>query len=428
LNLQILKRMTLILSPIFAIILASTILFLSAYALTYQPGLTPGMEMEYEFLHYSDVKDATVTVMAVEGNLVELKTVSNYYSGDVNEQNITINIGVSEKTTIVPTDRADGWLSIHGSNNINVIDDHLEITMTPEDGYAEVGYSFQEPLNIWEVTYFYYYISINDISESEKYTIWMTDATGKSKFFPIDFNADEPRKPKFTIWDKKEWFNFNTIPQDELDRKKITRISVVYDGESDRTILLRNFETDQPLDHGSGHFKYFVVTSELVEGDPIYPNVPIVINEELPNDDQPTPIILQHSYREFVVAFADCDGGNCSSAYTYDKETGILTRFWTAESGIQMQLIDQKGVWATPNPAMLVLAMIHEGWINYVLPNIWYIVGVISIYIIGFVGSIIYDKWKRGTLSLGMMRQWWPFLVILLIIFILGEVIRRIGI
>ena len=147
-NLQILKRMTLILSPIFAIILASTIIFLSAYALTYQPGLTPGMEMEYEFLHYSDVKDATVTVMAVEGNLVELKTVSNYYSGDVNEQNITINIGVSEKTTIVPTDRADGWLSIHGSNNINVIDDHLEITMTPEDGYAEVGYSFQEPLKV----------------------------------------------------------------------------------------------------------------------------------------------------------------------------------------------------------------------------------------------------------------------------------------
>jgi hypothetical protein len=77
---------------------------------------------------------------------------------------------------------------------------------------------------------------------------------------------------------------------------------------------------------------------------------------------------------------------------------------------------------------MLALAVMHEGWINYILPNIWYIIGLISIYIISFIGSIIYDKWKRGTLSLGMMKQWWPFLVILLIIFILGEVVRRIGI
>ncbi len=425
---QKLKRATLLLSPILPIILASTIIFLSAYAVTYQPGLKPGMEMKYEFLHYPDIKDATVTVLAVEDNLVNLKTVSNYYNGDTNEQIFTINIGSSEKTTIVPTNRDDRWFSIHGTNTINVIDDHLEIIMTPEDGYAEVGYSFEEPLNIWEVEYFYYYLSINGISEGEKYTIWMTDTAGKSKFFPIEFNVEAPRKPKFTIWDKKEWFNFNTIPQYELDRGKITRISIVYDGESDRAILLRNFETDQPLDHGSGNFKYLVVTSGLVKGDPIYPNVPIVINEELPNDNEPDPIIIQHSYRDFVVAFSDCYGGGCNSAYTYDKESGILTRFWTAKSGIQMQLIDQNGVWAPPNTAMLVLAMIHEGWINYVLPNIWYIVGIISIYIIGFTGSIIYDKWKRGTLSLGMMKQWWPFLVILLIIFILGEIIRRIGI
>ena len=422
------KRVTLILSPILAIILVSTIIFISAFAVTYQPGLKPGMEMKYEFLHYPDIKNATVTVVDVEGNLVNLNTVSNYHNGNRIDQIITINIGSSESTTIIPTDQDEGWTSIQGINTINVIDDYLEIKMTPKDGYAEVEYSFQEPLSLWDVEYFYYYISINDILEGEKYTIWMTDASGKSKFFPIDFNVDEPRKPKFIIWDKKEWFNFNTIPQDELDRGEITKISVVYDGESIRTISLRNFETDQPIDHGSGIFKYFVVTSGLVQGDPIYPNVPTVINEELPNDNQPDPIILQNSYREFVVAFDDCDGGSCSSAYTYDKETGILTRFWTATSGIQIILVDQKGVWAPPNTAMLVLAMIHEGWINVVLPNIWYIIGIISIYIIGFLGSIIYDKWKRGTLSLGMMKQWWPFLVILLIIFILGEVIRRIGI
>jgi len=425
---QILNRATLILSSVLVIILASTIIFISAFGVTYQPGLKPGMEMKYEFLHYPDIKDATVTVIDVEGNLVMLNTVSNYYNGDRNEEIITINVGSSEKTIILPTDSDEGWSSIHGSNTINVIDNYLEVKMVPENGYAEVEYSFQEPLDIWDVSYFYYYVSINGISEGERYTIWMTDTTGKSKFFPIDIDVDEPRKPKFIIWDKKELFNFNTIPQDELDRGKISRISIVYDGESDRTISLRNFETDQPIDHGSGIFKYFVVTSGLVKGDPIYPNVQTVINEELPNDNQPDPIILQNSYRQFVVAFDDCDGGSCNSAYTYDKESGILARFWTAKSGIQIQLVDQTNVWAPPNTAMLILAIVHQGWINYVLPNIWYIVGLISIYIIGFAGSIIYDKWKRGTLSLGMMKQWWPFLVILLIIFILGEVIRRIGV
>ena len=428
LRLPIIKKGLFIMNPILIIILVSTIIFISAFAVTYQPGLKPGMEVKYEFLHYPDIKDAIVTVVDVEGNLVKLNTISNYYNGNVNEEIITINIGSSEKTIILPTNQDERWTSTHGTNTISVIDDHLEINMIPKDGYAEMEYSFQEPLDIWDVSYFYYFISINGLSEGERYTIWMTDTTGKSKFFPIDFDVNEPRKSKFIIWDKKELFNFNTIPQDELDRGKISKISIIYDGESDRTILLRNFETDQPIDHGSGFFKYFVVTSELAKGDPIYPNIQAVINEELPNDDQPDPIILQHTYRKFVVAFDDCDGGGCSSAYTYDKESGFLTKFWTSKSGTQIQLVDQKGVWAPPNTAMLALAIMHEGWINSILPNIWYIIGLISIYIIGFVGSIIYDKWKRGTLSLGMMKQWWPFLVILLIIFILGEVVRRIGI
>ncbi len=409
-------------------ILGSHFFLLAADALVYQPGVKPGMWMKYEFLHYSDIKEANVTVTAVEGNLVTLNTVSIYNDGTTIEENHTINVERGDKTTLVPTDKVDGWESIHGTNIIMAVNDHMEIIMVPNDGFAEFGYTFQEPLDLSELSYFYYFISIADIVEGEKYTLWMTDVNGQSKFFPVQFDVDDPRKSKFVVWDKIEWFNFDTIPLEEIDRAQISSISLVYDGNSTRTVKLRNFETDQPLDHGFGFFKYFVVSAGLVNGDLIYPDVASVINEELPNDDQPEPIILQHSYRDFIVSFADCDGGFCSSAYTYDKETGILTRFWTAQSGIQIQLVDQKNVWSPPNVGLLALALVHEGWINYILPNIWYIVGIISIYIIGYAGTAIYDKWKRGTLSLGMMKQWWPFLVILLIIFLLGEAIRRIGI
>ncbi len=394
----------------------------------YQPGVRPGMWMTYEFLHYPDIKEATVTVVAVDGNLVTLETSSSFYDGGTIKETLTINVGSGGKTTLVPTESADGWTSIQGDNVVEVVDDHLDITMNPEDGYAEVAFTFAEPLDISQISYFYYFISITDITAGEKYTMWMTDANGKSKFFPIQFDVDDPRKSKYTVWDKKEWFNFDTIPQDELDRVQIKSISLIYDGDSARTVKLRNFETDQPLDHGFGNFKYFVVASSLVMGDPIYPDVSFVVNEELPNDAQSDPIILQNTYRDFIVAFTDCDGGSCSSAYTYDKETGILTRYWSATSGIQIQLVDQKNVWSAANPGILAVAVMHEGWINYVLPNFWYIVGAISIYVVGYVGTTLYDKWKRGTLSLGMMKQWWPFLVILLIIFLLGETIRRVGI
>ncbi len=384
--------------------------------------------MKYQFLHYSDIKEGTVTVTAVQGNLITLKTESTFYDGSTREENITINVGSGNKTTIVPTNRAEGWISINSDNTIKAVDNHLELTLKPKNGYAEVNYPLQNPLDLSDVSYFYYYISISNTTQNERYTIWMTDTSGKSKYFPVQLNADEPKKPSYLVWDKKEWLGFDTITSEELDRTQIKNISLTYEGNITRTIQLKNFESDQPLSHGHRYYKYLITSPGLVTGDPIYPDVFSVINEEQPNDEHPEPIILQHTYRNLNVAFADCDGGACSSAYTYDKETGILIRYWTAKSGVQIQLIDQKNVWSPPNSAIYVAALIHEGWINYGQPNAWYIFGALSLYIGGFVGVTAYDRWKRGVLNLGMMKQWWPFLLILLVMFVLGEAIRRLGV
>ena len=389
------------------------------------------MTMQYQFLHYSDIKEATVTVTAVQGNLVTLRTQSTYYDGSTKQENITINIGSGDKTTIVPTNQSAGWISTHGDNTVKAVDNnnHLEITLKPKNGYAEVNYTPQNPLDLSDITYFYYYISINsNITQNEHYTIWMTDTNGKSKYFPAQSNTDEPKNPNYTVWDKKEWFNFDTITNEELDRTHIENISLTYEGNTTQTVQLKNFESDQPLTHGHKYFKYLVTSPSLVKGDPIYPDVPYVINEEQPNDEHPEPIIMQHTYRNLNVAFADCDNNSCNSAYTYDKDTGILVKYWTAKSGIQIQLIDQKNAWSPPNSAVYAAALIHEGWINYTQPNAWYILGAVSLYIGGFVGVTVYDRWKRGVLNLGMMKQWWPFLLILLVMFVLGEVIRRLGV
>ena len=53
-------------------------ILIPAQAAVYQPGVKPGMTMRYMFLHYSDIKEATVTVTAVQGNLVTLRTQSTY--------------------------------------------------------------------------------------------------------------------------------------------------------------------------------------------------------------------------------------------------------------------------------------------------------------------------------------------------------------
>lgn len=385
------------------------------------------MWMKYEFLHYPDIKEATVTVEAVEGNNVTLKTVSTYYDGSTLEETVTVNVGQGEKKTVVPLDSAEGWNSTHGNNVMKVADNYLEIIMTPKGGYAEVIYTFKEDLDLSEVSYFYYYVSVTDVAEGERYTIWLTDADGKSRYLPVQFNVNDPRKPQYLVWDKKEWFNFNTVSKEELDRARIKSVSLVYDGNFTRIVKLKNFETDQPLTHGFGSFKFFVVSTGLVKGDPTYPDVPYVVNEELPSKDNPEPVILQHSYRDLLVSYTDCEGGSCSSAYTYDRETGILVKYWTAKSGVQIQLVDQRNGWSPPNLAVFAVALMHEFQINYLQPYFWYIVGAVSIYVVGFTGATVYDRWRRGVLTWGVMKQWWPFLVILLILFVLGEAIRRLG-
>ncbi|HEY4698965.1 MAG TPA: hypothetical protein VIH27_01140 [Nitrososphaerales archaeon] len=420
-------KIRILFKPFIVIILIFILTLIPVESVVYRPGVKPGTELEYDLLHYSDIKNMTVKVTSIEGNLIELTTLAAYYDGTVTRKNITINLGISEKMTIVPTDEIEGWISINGNNIINSTNSQLELSLTPFNGYAEVDYIFKTPLDLSALNHFYYYVSISNSTDVEKYMIMMTDNSNKSKIFQIQQNTDNKINPAYNIWDKKEWFNFDTITNEELDRSQIKRISIIYAGNNTRIVKLKNFETDQPMNLGSGLFKYSFISLGLVKGDPIYPGLPYVINEELPDDNNPDPIILQHSYRNLVVSYTDCESGSCSSAYTYDKDSGILVKYWTSKSGVQIQLKDQKNAWNTPNSIVFLIILIHEAWINYVVPNSWYVLSLVSIYITSFIAIAAYDRWKRGTLTLGMMKQWWPFLIILLIIFVIGEIVRRIG-
>jgi len=413
--------------PLIIIFIILILTLVPVESVVYRPGVKPGTELKYDLIHYSDIKNMTVKVTSVEGNLIELSTLAANYDGTVTQKNITINLGMSEKMIIVPTDEIEGWVSINGNNKINSTKSQLELSLIPNNGYAEVAYINKTPLDLSELTHFYYYVSISNSTDNEKYMVLMTDNSNKSKIFQIQQNTDNKINPAYNVWDKKEWFNFDTITNEELDRSQIKKISVIYVGNNTRIVKLKNFETDQPLNLGSGVFKYLFVSLGLVKGDPIYPGLPYVINEELPDDNNPDPIILQHSYRNLVVSYTDCESGSCSSAYTYDKDTGILVKYWTSKSGVQIQLIDQKNAWYTPNSLVFLIILIHEAWIGYVVPNAWYVIGLVSLYVTSFIAIATYDRWKRGTLTLGMMKQWWPFLTILLILFVLGEVVRRIG-
>ena len=215
-----------------------------------------------------------------------------------------------------------------------------------------------------------------------------------------------------------------------IDLSRIKAVAVLYDGRSDRALRLREIRGVEVEDVGhiyqfySFYPIYLVIATNLVEGDQIYPDLPLVIEEESEIVHQD----VQRMVLKGTIVFLSDGQAFVGTEYSWDAETGILVESSFTARGTREMMLVETNAWS-PQNLLTYLATVITATIPMAVASFWnegggIAVGIALAWIGGFAAVTIYDKSKRG--ELGGFKQWLPFLYILIIASVVSFLLLRV--